>query len=373
MSAAAFQRVQVSGAPYDRGAQLGRQAQERIGHTLALYRDAFAHYTGLTWDEVCERSRAYLPPMEAYDSELVPEIAGIAEGAGVGFDDILAINTRTEVMYGFSGRMAAECTAFGAHGSATASGDVLIGQNWDWLPPASQSCIVLEAELPGRASFVTFVEAGLLAKMGFNDAGIGLVANLLLTDEDRGDVGVPFHAVLRNVLAARSFDEAVAAVTRARRASSGNYLIAGADGTLADLEARPGGPEAVHRIDPTRDRVLHANTFCGPIGGASDRGIDTLPDSPRRTARIEQLLDQNHGRLDAEVAGEMLRDHDGAPSSICRHADESLAPLEGVVTIGSVVIELSAGRLNLAFGPPCENAYEAIVPEFARAGQVASH
>jgi isopenicillin-N N-acyltransferase-like protein len=372
MSAAAPPRVQVSGAPHERGVQLGRQAQERIGRTLALYRETFAHYTGLGWDEVCERAKAFQPAIDAYDAELLPEMAGTAEGAGVAFEDILAINTRTEVMYGFSGRMAAECTAFGARGSATENGEVLIGQNWDWLPPSSESAIVLEMEIPGRASFVTFVEAGLLAKVGFNDAGIGLVANLLLTDEDRGEPGVPFHAVLRNVLAARSFEEAVGAVTRARRASSGNYLIAGVDGDLADLEARPGGPDAVHRIDPTRDRVLHANTFCGPIGSASDRGIDALPDSPRRTARIEQLLDQHHGRLDAGVAGEMLRDHDGAPSSICRHADESLHPLERIMTIGSMVVELTASRMNLALGAPCEHGYETIVPEFARAGQVAS-
>jgi isopenicillin-N N-acyltransferase-like protein len=370
MSAAALPRVRVSGAPHERGVQLGRQAKEQIGHTLALYRDTFAHYTGLSWAEVCERSLAFHPAIDAYDAELVPEMAGTAEGAGVAFQDILAINTRTEVMYGFSGQMAAECTSFGARGEATESGDVIVGQNWDWLPPSSRSCILLEAEIPDRASFVTFVEAGLLAKAGFNDAGIGLAANLLLTDEDRGEVGVPFHAVLRNVLAARSFDEAVAAVTRGRRASSGNYVIAGVGGELVDLEARPGGPENVHRIDPTRDRVLHANNFCGPIGAASDRGLETLPDSPRRTARIEQLLDQKHGHLDAEAIGEMLRDHDGAPSSICRHADESAPPLERVMTIGSIVVELSASRLNLAFGSPCENDYEAIVPEFA---QVASH
>jgi isopenicillin-N N-acyltransferase-like protein len=371
MSATSYPRVAISGAPYERGAQLGRQVPERIRNTLEMYRDAFSHYTGLSWDEVRTRASAFQPAIEAYDDELVPEMAGMADGAGLALEDILAINTRTEVMYGFSDVMLPECTAFGVRGASTDNGDVLLAQNWDWLPPSRDSCIVLEAELPGRPSFVTFVEAGLVAKMGFNDAGIGMVTNLLLTDEDRGEVGVPFHVVLRGILTSPTFADAVAAVTRARRASSGNYLVASVEGELVNLEARPGGPENVRRTEPTRDHVHHANNFCEPIGSARDRGIETLPDSPRRTDRINELLQAIDGPIDVDVAGELLRDHDGRPTSICRHADDGLPLLERIVTVGSVIVELTAGRLHLAGGPPCENAYEAIVPAFAGREQLA--
>jgi isopenicillin-N N-acyltransferase-like protein len=366
MSAATVPTVRISGAPEERGAQLGRQASAQIHKSMALYRDAFAHYTGLTWAEVRKRALAFQPAIEAYDDEIVPEMAGTAAGAGLDFEDILAINTRTEVMYGVSAQMAPECTAFGARRSATHDGNVLLGQNWDWLAPSRDSCILLEADLPGRPSFVTFVEAGLLAKIGFNDAGIGLVTNLLLTDEDRGEPGVPFHVILRGVLTASSFAEAIEAVTRAPRASSANFLIAGADGEMVDLEVRPGGPDNVHRLEAVDDRVHHTNAFCGPIGSAQDRGLAVLPDSVPRNDRIGALLEARHGGLDVDSAMEALRDHEGLPAAICRHPDDDVHPMERVETIGSVVIDLAAARMHLALGPPCEHEYVTVTPQVAQ-------
>jgi isopenicillin-N N-acyltransferase-like protein len=362
------QTVRISGGPEERGAELGRQAERQIRQSVDMYRATFAHYTGLSWGEVRERAAAFRPAIDAYDPELVPEMAATAAGAGVDLEDILAINTRTEVMYGLGAKMAPECTAFGARAEATRDGHVLLGQNWDWLPASVDNCILLEVEATGGPAFVTFVEAGLLAKIGFNDAGIGMVTNLLLTEEDQGDSsGVPFHVILRGILASATFDEAVGAITRARRASSGNFIVASAEGELVDLEVRPGGPEHVHRIEPTDDEVHHANSFCGPIGSARDRGAELLPCAPRRTRRLGELLADAHGRLDTELAKELLQDHDGLPTAICRHADESLHPLERVVTACSMVLDLTAARMEIAVRAPCQHAYEPMTPAFAGA------
>ena len=362
MSTTGYQRVRISGGPHERGVQLGRQAGGRIRNSMEMYRAAFDHYTGLMWEEVRQRALAYAPAIEAYDAEMVPEMRGTAEGAGLDFEDVLAINTRTEIMYGHQEQVLPECTAFGARGSATVNGSVLMAQNWDWLPAAADSCILLEVDPTDRPSFVTFVEAGLLAKMGFNDRGIGMVTNLLLTDEDCGEPGVPFHAVLRRILTSATFDEAVAAVTEAERASSGNYVIASADGDLVDLEARPGG---VHEIQPTNDTVHHANSFCGPIGSHDDRGREALPDSPARTDQMGRRLDQARGRLDVTTVSDLLEDHEGHPSSICRHEPEDAHPIEGIRTVASVILDLDESRMHLAFGRPCESEREQIVPDFA--------
>jgi isopenicillin-N N-acyltransferase like protein len=368
MSTGNYESVRISGAPHDRGVQLGQQSADRIRNSIAMYTEAFDHYTGLSWNEVRERALAYRPAIDAYDEEMIPEMEGTAEGAGLELEDILALNTRTEIMYGHQEHVLAECTAFGARRSATANGNVLMAQNWDWLPAAADSCILLEVDPDDRPSFVTFVEAGLLAKMGFNDHGVGMVTNLLLTEEDRGDPGVPFHAVLRRILMSPSFDDAVAAVTDAQRASSGNYLIASVDGDLVNLEARPGG---VHAIEPESDTVHHANSFCGPIGSHDDRGLEALPDSPARTARMGARLEAAHGRLDLETISDLLQDHEGGPSSICRHVPDGAHPVEGIVTVASVILDLAAARMDLAFGQPCETPREPVVPEFARRKQPA--
>ncbi len=59
----------------------------------------------------------------------------------------------------------------------------------------SDTVIVLEAEQDQGPNYVAVVGAGLLAKSGFNSAAIGLVTNALVTDQDRGQPGVPYHVI----------------------------------------------------------------------------------------------------------------------------------------------------------------------------------
>ena len=62
--------------------------------------------------------------------------------------------------------------------------------------------------------FVTVVEAGLLAKTGFNSSGIGLVTNTLVCDADAGKLAVPYHVVLRAILDCETLSDALAALQR---------------------------------------------------------------------------------------------------------------------------------------------------------------
>ena len=111
---------------------------------------------------------------------------------------MLAINVRTEVMFAAKARQVAsdarrvgECSAFAVTPERSADGHTLIGQNWDWLLHAADTCVVLEVQQDEGPDFVTVVEAGLLAKTGMNSSGIGLVTNALVSDADRGEAGHP--------------------------------------------------------------------------------------------------------------------------------------------------------------------------------------
>ncbi|MCJ7712306.1 MAG: C45 family autoproteolytic acyltransferase/hydrolase, partial [Chloroflexi bacterium] len=129
---ATYPHVRVSGGPRERGRQYGRLAAERVQHSVAIYRRVFQHYAGWDWDRVTSHARAYRPAIETAHPRYLEELAGIAEGAGLREDDILAINVRTEVMFAAVARMAAgACTAFAVLPGATAAGGTLIGQTWD--------------------------------------------------------------------------------------------------------------------------------------------------------------------------------------------------------------------------------------------------
>jgi isopenicillin-N N-acyltransferase-like protein len=243
-----FPHVRVQGKPRERGRQYGEQARERIGLSIAAYRDVFRHYAGWSWSKVTREARRYEEPIAAYGAVYLEELRGIAEGAGVPFDDVLAINTRTEVMFAARARDAArasarargECSAFCVLPEASADAHTLIGQNWDWLLHCGDTTVVLEVQRDDGPDFVTVVEAGLLAKTGFNSSGIGLVTNTLVSDADAGKPGLPYHVALRAILDCEVLSDALAALQRSPRSSSANYLVAHRDGIAVSVEAAPG-------------------------------------------------------------------------------------------------------------------------------------
>ncbi|WP_344840526.1 hypothetical protein [Nonomuraea dietziae] len=82
MSLTSLPLVEISGAPRERGRQYGEQTRELIERALAYYAEAFAHSSGLTWEQVTQRAGRWVAPSRAFAPELVEEMEGIAEGAG---------------------------------------------------------------------------------------------------------------------------------------------------------------------------------------------------------------------------------------------------------------------------------------------------
>jgi isopenicillin-N N-acyltransferase-like protein len=356
--------VVAMGGPRERGRTYGHAARDRVHHSIELYQAIFAHYTGLAWEQVRARAGAFVEPIDALDVQLLPELEGIAEGAGVDAEDILALNVRTEVMYGLGapGAAAAECTAVGLAGTRSAEGHVLVAENWDWKPRARDTCVLLVMAPHGRPGFLTLVEAGLLAKSGMNEAGIGQVVNALVSSRDRGQAGAPFHAILRRTLTSGSLEEAVDAVRRPHRASSANYLLGSAGDGIADVEAAPGGPDMV--TVTTGDLLVHANHFLRPNRPFKDLSLLDGQDSPDRQRSVHEAL----GAASALEIGDVIEalrrhaDPDGGDGSVCAHGDPSLAREADYVTIATIAMDLTAGTLDLSEGNPCAAAVERFAP-----------
>lgn len=345
--------VTVAGGPRERGRAYGGAAKDRIHGSISLYEAIFSHYTGLAWSEVRNRGEAFTTAMDAYDAQLLPEIEGIAEGAQVEAEDVLAINLRTEIMFGLDRRAARsaakECTAV----SAVSSGRVIHAQNWDWKPGARDTCVLLAAAPTDRPGFVTLTEAGLLAKCGMNEAGIALTANALVSSSDRGAPGVPFHAVLRRVLTSTSLEDAVSSIAQATRASSANYMVSSTDGRVVNIEVGPGGPDSAHVTWGSPQ--AHANHFLWEQRPFKDLGLIDGEDSLRRQAIAEASVsgDVNGPSVDA-----LLRDHEGVPDAVCSHEDPALPHQEDYATIAAVVMAPDDGRIAVTDGNPCQAPFE---------------
>ncbi len=353
--------VTVAGDARTRGRQYGEQARERVGRSVEAYREVFREVAGLDWESARAQACAYIDPIRAYAPSTLDEIAGVAEGAGVAFEDVLAINTRTEVMYAAKARQArGECTAFAALANATADGHLLVGQNWDWLPHAAETVVVLRVDPDDGPSFVSVVEAGLLAKTGLNEHGIGVVTNALVSDRDVGAPGVPYHVLLRALMTAETPTAALALLQGPSRSSSANYLIAHRDGQAVDVEAIPGGFEGLALLFPDEHGLLlHANHFVTDLPGTAVSRW-AMPSSPFRADRLRRLIAPDLGRLTPALLGAALGDHAGSPSGICCHPDPAEPWWDQGLTVVSVVLDVTAGRIWIAHGSPCSAPFEEI-------------
>ena len=350
--------VRVEGGPRERGRQYGESARELVRRSVEAYEGVFAHYAGWDWPTVTDHALRYVAPIEAHWPQYLEEMRGMAEGAGLAFADIMAINTRTEVLFaakaahaGLAAPLPPECSAFAALPEATGGG-TLMGQNWDWLLHSVDTCILLEARQDGAPDYVTVVEAGLLAKAGMNSSGIGLCTNALCCGADRGEPGIPYHVVLRAILDADTMSDALVAMQKGARSSSATYLVGHDDGLAVTVEAVPGDHTRLHLQFAEDGVLLHTNHFLADIGDARDLSVWAFPDSPFRLDRMRRVVAETPV-VSVELAEELLADHANYPNSICCHPDARSGAAEQWTTVASLVMELGARVLHLASGRPC--------------------
>ena len=369
---AQLRRVRVSATdPEDRGRQLGLLLRDEIHETLSAYAETFAYHTGLTWERVVEVAKPFEDSIERYDHAVLQEIAGMAAGSGTNLLDLVAVNARSEIMFGLDIPPMPECTAFFCDSSATASGDVLLGQNWDWRPRAVRNTVLLELEQGLSASSIFMApEAGMVGKMGFNDTGLGVVLNALVSDLDQGSAGVPVHVILRAILNSGTVEEAVDHVARAFRGGSATFTVASASGEALALEAGPGGVDRVYAVHPSVGTLVHTNHFVSRDFDHRDLGRQRWPDSLTRMAAISRFMDRAYGHISEQALEGVLTDTSEGPGSVCQSPDPELHSVEQTSTVLSIIMNLTQRRAYVSSLSATEPSYVEYVPYFARSSAV---
>lgn len=364
--------IQVSGSAYERGRQHGERARERVARSVEIYRSAFADRAGLDWPQVLTRATGFAREIESLDPAILAEMQGIADGAGFTLEEIVAVNCRTEILFGSRPKNAAEdaheCTTIAVAPSASASGSTIVGKNWDWRAACRESVIILQVEQDDGADFVMVVEAGMVGRDGFNEHGIAVCGNLLRSTRDGSRAGVPVPFIRRRSLNSTRFDHALGAILNAQRAASTNYLLAHESGVIIDLEA---SPDQVYPVYPERGLLTHANHFTAVAAQAQAIGLLTSPDTLYRDRRARDLLQPKIGAITVDDVKNALKDHVGYPQSVCRHPDDEVPEVRRTMSIASIVMDLGERVMYVASGPPCCHEYQAVrLPGESREGAV---
>ncbi|MFG1681299.1 C45 family autoproteolytic acyltransferase/hydrolase [Nonomuraea sp. NPDC049269] len=363
MSLTSLPVVEIAGGPRERGRQYGEQARDRIHRAMAYYTEAFGHSSGLTWPQVTQRAARWVEPSKAFAPDLVEEMEGVAEGAGLDFLDIVALNARGEIIYDttFNSMEPDGCTSFALLEQASGDGHVYAGQNWDWRDGVSDTLMVLRVVQPGKPTVIMHVEAGQVGRQGANSAGIALNANGLGGRFDDA-IGVPQTLIRRRVLDSADLNAALEALTKSRAHIASNALITHRDGFAIDLETTPG---PVGWMYPTDGLLVHGNhyqAFMPPQLAATYRpgSADSLFRVPRAEGGLRAVRHASGSAEARKLIRHAMSDHLGYPESLCTHPDETQPPVKRWATLLSSCVDLTTGDYLIAAGTPCDHEYERV-------------
>jgi isopenicillin-N N-acyltransferase-like protein len=341
-----YRTIDVSGPPRALGRQIGEAAGEEIRAFAAAAMECVNRTVRISRAAAMEVAAGSVAYAERYSPELVDELRGTAEAARVSLEELMLLQVRNQLQ----GEAEAGCTAVASVASSAGVG--FVAQNWDNDPALDPFTIVLARRPSGKPASLTVTQAGLIGYIGLSETGMGVCLNTLPAPSRR--LGVPHYFVVRSVIEADSLASAVAAVRRAERAIPANIMLITPQGP-ADLEVTVDGVEVLG--DDGRGWVTHTNHCRHPALRPINASFPELIQSHARQERIETLLGAEAGAPPAGRVQQALRDHQGHPRSICRHANDD--PLHGFwQTVFSVVIEPEARSMQISRGTPCAHPYE---------------
>jgi len=341
-----YREIEVAGTPREMGQQLGDAARDEVKAFCEVALDRLSQTMQVSSDQAKDLAERCQPFAESYSSGSIEELQGVAEAADVPFWKMMLLQIRNQ----FTADPDSGCTSLSL--PANAERGAIVAQNWDNDPTLDPFTIVLTRRPYGKLALMNLTQVGLIAYVGFNEAGIGACLNSLPAPSRT--LGVPHYFTLREVYEATTLDEAVYAIQRAERAIPANIMLTTPEGP-ANLEVFI---DDVRVLRPAETSwITHTNHCLHPDFCEYNEQFPELIGSHPRKARIDALLSASTNDFSVEEIKTALRDHQGQPRSICRHENDDAAT--GFWrTVFSVIIEPEQKRMHVSRGTPCNSPYE---------------
>lgn len=333
--------------PHARGREIGSRHADAVRDVTARY---LAHFEVLGIPETTVRdiaARSHDALRDWYPG-LVEESDGIAAAAGIEPWQVAAVGARTEVLAATPGK--GECTT--AVYAPLAGGPPETIQTWDWHDALTPDGLLLSLVTGTGRRVKLFTEFGTAAKIGVNDAGLGLHFNILRHRSDSATGGVPVHAVARRVLEEATTVAEARAIAASATLSASTVLTVTThrDGhtEAASIEMSPAGIAVVR---PDADGwLLHTNHFLDPGLAPGDTSTPESV-SAERYDHAHAVRGAMTGRSAPERAAAFCG-ADGADAVVCVRADGSRPAHEQWSTLLTVSLDLPGFALDHRAGTP---------------------
>lgn len=347
--------------PEEIGTDYGKQCRDIILEVISDYKKYFnGGYTAITWNEAKNISADFIPYIKEYSAGLLDELQGISKGSGAEFMDLLALNSRSEIMTLVNTRNGdtGGCTSVAVLPEASKDGDTIVAQNWDAHTWQGCGGIVLQVLEEGDAPDMMIVtEAGQLARYGLNQAGICLGVNSLHRVYNRKVYGVPSVFVRRTIIQQDRYADAVNRLFDAEGMLPLYYLIGCAEGDAMGFEVLKEGNLVLY---PDGGLIVHSNHILHDRFAYQD---DAVGGTLYRSRRIEKYLRPLVGRITINDLSDAFKDHFGYPFAVCRHGDDRKQELDRISTLGCIMMNATSRSLYACKDNPCCNEFREYIWE----------
>ncbi|PRQ09537.1 C45 family autoproteolytic acyltransferase/hydolase [Enhygromyxa salina] len=347
--------LSFSGSPGEIGEAFGQRCRAEIPLLYAArLRNAVAQAKlhggrDVGEDAVLKIARACMEPTRAYDPDGFAELEGIARGADLSLDKVLAMNGLTDLRdilaWGGDLESLGGCSSFMLAGDVTRSHKSLCGQTWDLATDNMPHVIAVHRRPAHGPQTWTLTTDGCLSLIGLNEAGIAVGTTNIRTTDARP--GVTYLSMIHRALAAATLEDAALAISSAPRAGAHFYFVADAAGRGLALECTPTHVDAT---PVTSGAYVHTNHCLVPAHQAIESDTPSTS-SHARQRRLEALIQADRGRADLDSAKRWLADRESEQLGISRGG------FDGISSNGAVVMEPQSGTIHVCHGPPNEAAW----------------
>ncbi len=367
--------LEVSGAPFEMGYQHGlaypKEIWELTEERIHLSGDKYWTGQELARQEVLALGEACLPYHQAYAPDLMEELRGTSQAAGLSLTELVILNGFTDfidTVYNVdpASRVAAgpattaptpahpgvdNCTAFIVSPDAAAEGQGFYGQTWDMHATATPYVILLRGKPAQGLNFLTLTIIGCVGMIGMNEAGIAIGINNLVAGD--GQVGVTWPFVIRKVLAQDNLDDALACITKARLAGGHNYMLVDTHGRGYNVEAMA---TRCHVEEVSSGSLAHTNHCLAPqtIEVERPKLPQSRASSETRLSEAQRLL--NGGSMTLDDLFTLTRNH-CASNGVCVHPEEPFL----LQSCSAAIMRPATREMWAVWGSPCQNEYERFV------------
>ena len=336
-----FPFAEFVGTPYDLGLQHGQRFRDLVRLQLAETMQAAAD-SGLTASEALEWTLQQQPRVQAIAPHWIDELHGLAQGAGIRFDEALALQLRPG-----TGGLPEGCTSFAAVGRATTDHQLICGQNRDLGEPYLHRMFLAAFRPTHGPHILMHCVPGELGGVGLNSHGVCVFANSLWGKSGRTWMAPP---ILRRAALESDTAEAATQQVRAMHGPAvGNFLVADTR-HARNLEILP---EGLHVTNVDHGVYAHANNCVARTLQPHEATRRPLPHSEGRRVSLQTALDQHAGSIDTDVCRQLLSDQSGRPEPVCRPFRSG----DPFATIAALIAVPHTQTLHLSYGPPANNHF----------------